>query len=364
MRRHSGRAAAHRRSLLRRAQPADQGRRRLDQAALAHRRRSATGRRRRTTGRRRRSQGAGGRRAGLRRARAQPSELACGMTGFLIPLLRDVRLVPIVLIATVGLFALKALGLVLDGGYLFDKSPDGRNGKDNFEVTGTIAPLKPAGSRGQGAPAAAKQPWAPQMFSYPDVTGSTPSPPKEETAPAKGEGAAKKPLEPPVTPNGTSVPLDVEHPVSPAERAILESLQKRRAELDARAHDLDLREDLLRAAEKRVGGRIDELKDLEARVSAALQQKDEGEVARFKNVVTMYENMKAKDAAKIFDGLDIKVLLDVVKEINPRRMSDILALMAPENAQRLTVELAVRSAQKDPAQAAELPKIQGKPTPN
>jgi flagellar motility protein MotE (MotC chaperone) len=160
------------------------------------------------------------------------------------------------------------------------------------------------------------------------------------------------------------VPLDIEHPISPAERAILESLQKRRADLDARARQLDVREDLLRAAEKRVGGRIDELKDLEARVSAALQQKDEGEAARFKNVVTMYENMKAKDAAKIFDGLDIKILLDVAKEINPRRMSDILALMAPENAQRLTVDLAMRSAQKEQSQAVDLPKIQGKPNPN
>ena len=160
------------------------------------------------------------------------------------------------------------------------------------------------------------------------------------------------------------VPLDVDRPVSPAERAILESLQKRRAELDVRAHDLDIREDLLRAAEKRVGGRIDELKDLEARVSTVLQQKDEAEAARFKNIVTMYENMKAKDAAKIFDGLDIKVLLDVAKEINPRRMSDILAQMTPENAQRLTVEMAVRSAQKDQPQADALPKIQGQPTPN
>ena len=160
------------------------------------------------------------------------------------------------------------------------------------------------------------------------------------------------------------MPLESDRPVSPAERAILESLQKRRAELDARARELDVREDLLRAAEKRVGGRIDELKDLEARVSATLEQKDEGETARFKNVVTMYENMKAKDAAKIFDGLDIKVLLDVAKAINPRRMSDILALMTPENAQRLTIELAARSTQKDPTQAAELPKIQGKPSPN
>jgi flagellar motility protein MotE (MotC chaperone) len=214
------------------------------------------------------------------------------------------------------------------------------------------------------------------MFNFPDSTGSVGSPPPaqqpditgsaEETPSQKkeGEAAAKKPQEPSPRASGTPVPLESDRVVSPAERAILESLQKRRAELDARARELDVREDLLRAAEKRLGGRIDELKDLEARVSATLEQKDEGETARFKNVVTMYENMKAKDAAKIFDGLDIKVLLDVAKAINPRRMSDILALMTPENAQRLTIELAARSTQKDPTQAAELPKIQGKPSPN
>jgi flagellar motility protein MotE (MotC chaperone) len=43
-------------------------------------------------------------------------------------------------------------------------------------------------------------------------------------------------------------------------------------------------------------------------------------------------------------------------------MSDILAQMAPESAQQLTVELAARSATKD--KPAELPKIEGKPTAN
>jgi flagellar motility protein MotE (MotC chaperone) len=304
------------------------------------------------------------------------------MTGLFVRLLREVRLVPIVLIATIALFALKALGLVLDGGYLFGNVAAVGDAGDNMEVTGTTTPPKPAAPPAREVPAAPKPSWAQQMFTLPDGTGSgeatpslprhditgavgtTPSPPKEETPPAKGEAPAKKPQEPAPVSNGTTVPLDLDHPVSAAERAILESLQKRRAELDARAHELDVREDLLRAAEKRVGGRIDELKELEARVGAALQQKDDAEAGRFKNVVTMYENMKAKDAAKIFDGLDIKVLLDVAKEINPRRMSDILAQMAPENAQRLTVELAVRSTQRDPSQAAELPKIQGQPTPN
>jgi len=291
-----------------------------------------------------------------------------------IRLLREVRLVPVVLIATIALFGLKTLGLFLDAGYLLGGAPDAG---DKTEITGSAAPNpagdkaplpKPFGLPAKEPPPAMKRYSAPQRFNYPDITGSTgatPSPPKEETPPASGEGAAKKPQEPPPpVPIGTTVPLDVDHPVSPAERAILESLQKRRAELDARAHDLEVREDLLRAAEKRVGGRIDELKELEARVSTVLQQKDEAEAARFKNIVTMYDNMKAKDAAKIFDGLDIKVLLDVAKEINPRRMSDILAQMVPENAQRLTVEMAIRSAQKDQPQTADLPKIQGKPNPN
>jgi hypothetical protein len=229
------------------------------------------------------------------------------MTGVLTRFLRDVRLVPIVLTATIALFALKALGLVLDAGYLFDTLADRRDG-GNGEITGTITPPRPAAAPVKEAPAASKPSWAQEMFNLPGGTGAVrppAGPPRSditgevgasEETPAKGEGpgVAKKGLEPPPGVNGTSVPLDLDRPVSPAERAILESLQKRRADIDARARELDIREDLLRAAEKRVGGRIDELKELEARVGAALQQKDEGEVARFKNIVTMYENMKPR----------------------------------------------------------------------
>lgn len=123
-----------------------------------------------------------------------------------------------------------------------------------------------------------------------------------------------------------------------------------------------MRENLLKAAEKRVEARINELKDLEARINNVMQVRDDGEAARFKNVVTMYENMKAKEAARIFDRLDLKILVEVATQISPRRMSDILAQMAPESAQQLTVELAARSTSKD--KQADLPKIEGKPNPN
>jgi flagellar motility protein MotE (MotC chaperone) len=93
--------------------------------------------------------------------------------------------------------------------------------------------------------------------------------------------------------------------------------------------------------------------------------RDKMEVQRFKSIVSMYENMKPKDAARIFDRLDMKILVDVSTQINPRRMSDILGQMSSEAAERLTVELAHRaSAQPKTASPDQLPKIEGKPSEN
>ena len=89
------------------------------------------------------------------------------------------------------------------------------------------------------------------------------------------------------------------------------------------------------------------------------------EAQRFKSIVSMYENMKSKDAARIFDRLDMKILVDVSTQINPRKMSEILGQMSSDSAERLTVELANRaSAQPKTANPDQLPKIEGKPSEN
>jgi flagellar motility protein MotE (MotC chaperone) len=144
-------------------------------------------------------------------------------------------------------------------------------------------------------------------------------------------------------------------------RAILERLSDRRQQLDARGQELEMRENLLKAAEKRVEARVTELKDLEARIKAAIGQRDENELKRFKGIVAMYENMKAKDAARIFDRLDLKILVEVATQMKPATMSAILAQMAPEGAERLTVELANRASVQTAASADALPQIEGKP---
>src|SRR5580700_1048071 len=151
--------------------------------------------------------------------------------------------------------------------------------------------------------------------------------------------------------------------VSPSERAILERLQARRQELEARAREIDIRESLLKAAEKRAEGRVEEMKAIESRITGATAQKAEAEAARFKGIITMYEGMKPKDAAKVFDRLEMPVLFEIASQIAPRKMADILGLMSPEVAERLTVEMARRAGADKSASTADLPKIEGKVIP-
>ncbi|HWV51562.1 flagellar protein FlbB [Pseudorhodoplanes sp.] len=282
-------------------------------------------------------------------------------------LFHRLRLVPIVLIAAAGLFLLKVSGIVLDGGYTLGAGYHAKHDRAAHEPANVVVRSTPASQVPE--PARPKS-WAQEMFGYPDVTGSVGA---SKPAPSKDAAAAEKPASdqpvdpkyartPPKAPTpGTLVQLD-QPQMSPSERALLERLSERRMELEKRHSELDMRETLLKAAEKRLDERLKELKQAEERIVSATQHKEEVEIQRLKNLVTMYEGMKAKDAAKIFEKLDVKLATDVARLIQPRRMADILSQMTPEAAQRLTVSLAAH-AQADPkAKSLDLPKIEGRPS--
>ena len=249
---------------------------------------------------------------------------------------RDIRVIPVVLVAIFGLVVLKVAGLVIDGGYVFDYQPSQSSkrswAQDNLGFPGAA----------RGDPA--------------DITGSVKKEEKKEEAPKPAVPATDAPKA-----DGVVVfPEQNPQTVSPSERAILERLQARRQELEQRAREVEIRESLLKSAEKRIEGRVEEMKATEARISTATGQKAEQDAARFKGIITMYENMKPKDAAKVFDRLEMTVLYEIASQIAPRKMSDILGLMQPEAAERLTVELARRAGSDKSVSTAELPKIEGK----
>lgn len=166
-------------------------------------------------------------------------------------------------------------------------------------------------------------------------------------------------------PDQPVLPDSLEIGGSAAERAVLESLGRRRESLQAQEGQLDLREKLLQATEERIQKRVDELKKLEERIEAAVEEKKRQEENEIAGLVTMYESMKPKDAARIFDRLSLPILLKVVRQMKPRKMADVLARMSPESAERLTVAIASNtSAPANPVQPMQapaqdtLPKIQ------
>ncbi len=128
--------------------------------------------------------------------------------------------------------------------------------------------------------------------------------------------------------------------MSAAEIAVLGSLTERREAIEKQAKDVETREQLLNAAEKRVEARIAELKALETKINGQIAASDAANEERLKGVVQMYETMKPKDAARIFERLDMGVLVDVTKRMSPRKLSAVLSAMDPVAAQDLTVELA------------------------
>jgi flagellar motility protein MotE (MotC chaperone) len=127
---------------------------------------------------------------------------------------------------------------------------------------------------------------------------------------------------------------------SPAQRSILERLGERRETLEQRDREIDTRERLLESAELKLEARVNELKALEKNEPSAKQRGEQD--AALKGVVTMYETMKPKEAARIFDRLALDVLVPLVSKMSPRKMAEVLAVMQPEAAERLTVALAGR----------------------
>jgi len=159
------------------------------------------------------------------------------------------------------------------------------------------------------------------------VAASDPAPPKPAT-PAPPPAA--QPPAPPAEPT----------PEERAERALLESLRARRAEIEAREQAIAAREMVAAAADRRLTLRIEEMAALQARLEAAEKARADRDEAGWKQMVKLYEGMRPRDAATIFDELEMPVLVQIVDRMGERKAAPVLGAMKPERARLLTAELA------------------------
>jgi flagellar motility protein MotE (MotC chaperone) len=131
---------------------------------------------------------------------------------------------------------------------------------------------------------------------------------------------------------------------------LLQALRDRSMKLDDRERDLDQRAAVLKAAEKRLEEKVADLDAVKLELQNMMARNNEAEDGRLRSLVKIYESMKPKEAAAIFDKLEINVLLGVVERMKENKVAPILASMQPDRARQVTDMLADKSQRPPPRQ--------------
>lgn len=254
------------------------------------------------------------------------------------PLAGRVRILPLTILGVALLLGLK-IGALWQGRAELFVTPAGAQGQPT-QLTPTQQAQQEARQQQAASPPAQRA--APTQQQMAQAT-----PPAAPQAPAAAPGAA--PTQQPAGQSGARPSSSIQSladkdptTFTRAEIDLLANLAQRRDQIEQRAREVDLRESLLAAAEKRLDERIAEIKKLETSVKQIVQQYDKQEEQNLQGLVKVYENMKPKDAARIFEKLDPNVLLGVVERMKEAKLALVLADMSPATAQDLTVRLATR----------------------
>lgn len=130
---------------------------------------------------------------------------------------------------------------------------------------------------------------------------------------------------------------------SQSEIEVLQSLAARREAIEQRERELDQRLAVLSAAEAQIDGKIQKLREIQSTIEGLMEKHDDQENRKIDNLVKIYTAMKPKDAARIFEQMDMPILIGVIKGMKERVSAAILADMSPDRANAVTTELATRS---------------------
>jgi flagellar motility protein MotE (MotC chaperone) len=167
---------------------------------------------------------------------------------------------------------------------------------------------------------------------------ATPTAPERQAPPS----VLAKPVVPPAAEDTTT-------PVRDGERTVLLELRQRREDLDGRETALAGRESLLAAAEQKLTARVAELQALQKKLEALDAARQERDNASWQGLVKLYEAMRPRDAATIFNELDMPVLLQVVDRMKEAKAAPVLAAMQPDKARDVTAQLARMRTRREAA---------------
>ena len=123
---------------------------------------------------------------------------------------------------------------------------------------------------------------------------------------------------------------------SPEEIELLKSLRVRNQTLDSLEKSIKMKEKILKVTQEAIEKKLQYLEEksnqLDSDAGLAVTQ-------NYSRLVKIYEGMKPLDAAKIFDELQLPILIEVAKQMKENKLSAIVSAMKPIKARDLTMAL-------------------------
>ncbi len=157
------------------------------------------------------------------------------------------------------------------------------------------------------------------------------------------EPAAGPPDEPAGPPRSSP-----DHPGDPMTMSAVEQLAaelaRREEVLLRREQALAVRETAMALVEQRIQERAAQLEALNASTATLMAQVTAEDQARAAQLSRIYEAMKPRNAAAIFEQTGLELLLPIVRSMREAKLSAIVAAMSPDKAKALMAELAGKQA--------------------
>ncbi|WP_457647664.1 MotE family protein [Profundibacter sp.] len=126
---------------------------------------------------------------------------------------------------------------------------------------------------------------------------------------------------------------------------LLAALKKREARVAAQEAALVDRMQVLAAAEEGAKRNLAALAEAEQQLKATMALADSAAEDDLSRLTTVYENMKAKDAAKLFEEMDPQFSAGFLGRMRPDAAAAIFAGLTPAKAYSISVILAGRNAE-------------------
>lgn len=131
---------------------------------------------------------------------------------------------------------------------------------------------------------------------------------------------------------------------SPKEVLVFKSLGLRRQELDKREKSLHQKEMEIGLLDKKIKEKVTALQEIEKKVKEQLSILDKTEIEKAEKLAKLYSTMKPKDAASIFEGLDLAIVIAIASKMSEKKLSAIFALLSPDKARQITTKISNKSS--------------------